>query len=73
MLQTMERPALEEVVDCLVRVAWASAAGQLRLANSPLPAKEGTQFASGTGRRSRQSSTGQLGRAPIHLRRERVR
>lgn len=57
-IKTMERPALEEVVDCLVRVAWASAAGQLRLANSPLPAKEGTQFASGTGRRSRQSSTG---------------
>lgn len=58
-IKSMSRALLEEVVDTLVRVAWAAAAGQLRLTNSPLPTREGTHFAVTTaGRRSRQSSTG---------------
>ncbi|KAL1445773.1 hypothetical protein MTO96_044832 [Rhipicephalus appendiculatus] len=58
-IKSMSRALLEEVVDSLVRVAWAAAAGQLRLTNSPLPTREGTHFAVTTaGRRSRQSSTG---------------
>lgn len=58
-IKTMSPAALEEVVDSLVRVAWAAAAGQLRLANSTLPSREGSHFiTSSAGRRSRQSSTG---------------
>lgn len=52
-----------ELVQSLVRVTWAAAAGQLQLANSSLPTKE--CFSSGHlslgGRRSRQSSTGLIG------------
>lgn len=56
-IKTMELASLEEAIHCILRVAWAAAAGQLHLAASSLPSKESVHFA-GTGRRSRQSSTG---------------
>ncbi|XP_064477292.1 ubiquitin carboxyl-terminal hydrolase 24-like isoform X2 [Ornithodoros turicata] len=56
-IKTMNLESLEETIDCILRVAWAAAAGRLQLASFSLPSKEGNHFSS-TGHRSRQSSTG---------------
>lgn len=52
-IQTLNIGELLETLTCIMRVAWAAAAGQLHLANCPLPSSSHS-----SGRRSRQSSTG---------------
>ncbi|XP_071490931.1 ubiquitin carboxyl-terminal hydrolase 24-like [Diadema antillarum] len=59
-IQTMNSNDFTSMVTCLMRVTWAAAAGNLRLANTSQPIKEvpGGGFATGLGRRSRHSSAG---------------
>ncbi|XP_022101626.1 ubiquitin carboxyl-terminal hydrolase 24-like isoform X2 [Acanthaster planci] len=59
-IQTMSTSDFSSMIGCLMRVCWAAAAGQLRLASSAHQIKEnpGGGFAMGVNRRSRHSSTG---------------
>ncbi|XP_076309376.1 ubiquitin carboxyl-terminal hydrolase 24-like isoform X2 [Tachypleus tridentatus] len=54
-IQGLSKADLLTILTCIMRIAWAAAAGQLHLAATPLPAKESGVM---TGRKSRQSSTG---------------
>ncbi|XP_038074652.1 ubiquitin carboxyl-terminal hydrolase 24-like isoform X2 [Patiria miniata] len=57
-IQTMSTSDFSSMIGCLMRVCWAAAAGQLRLASSANQIKEnpGGGFAMGIHRRSRHSS-----------------
>ncbi|XP_071800380.1 ubiquitin carboxyl-terminal hydrolase 24-like isoform X2 [Asterias amurensis] len=59
-IQTMSTSEFSSMIGCLMRVCWAAAAGQLRLASSANQIKENSLggFAMGINRRSRHSSGG---------------
>eukprot|EP00057_Strongylocentrotus_purpuratus_P016370 XP_011670844.1 PREDICTED: ubiquitin carboxyl-terminal hydrolase 24-like [Strongylocentrotus purpuratus] len=67
-IQTMNANDFTSMIACLMRVTWAAAAGQLRLASASQPIKEvaGGGFAMGIGRRSRHSSAGSTNSSSSH-------
>ncbi len=66
-IQTMNTSDFSSMIGCLMRVCWAAAAGQLRLASSANQIKENSLggFAMGINRRSRHSSAGKC--VSLHL------